>query len=375
MGIASTIKKIDHGFGWSFLGFILAAAFGGLAIYSEFFKNTAPEIYFEVVGNTPVLSVSENLPSLEVIYRGEDIAKAGKSVSVVLLRVANRGSANLLKTYYDEKDPVGMHIDNGAIVRAEILAASNSYLDATASVNFADSKADFGAVILEPGEWYEVKFLVMHRSGLKPSILSHGKIAGFGAIPVVSSPTQQQPEGFLAQAFGGGLWVQAARLIPYTLCLILVIVAIVIPSSSISDRLAERSRRKLVERFKRETELTISNRDEFIFSWFIDIGQSYLERIVRAASDEETLSGRVSKALERGKGADHSYDLSIDHGIYVRASDGSPVHHNIGLSSFQDMVETKFVVETDGVWKPDPAKLRIANSLLDFVSKPSSADV
>src|SRR5690606_9695332 len=164
---------------------------------------------------------------------------------------------------------------------------------------------------------YEVKLLIMHRSGLRPNILSHGKIAGLSAISVVSNPTQHQPEGFFDQTFGGGLWVQSVRLISYTFGFMLLVFAIVIPSSSISDKLTERSRGKLVERFKRETELTISNRDEFIFLWFIDRGQSYLERVVRAASDEETLGERVRKALERNTGAEYPYDLSIDHVIYV----------------------------------------------------------
>lgn len=375
MGIANAIRSIDRGFGWSFLGFVLAAVFGGLAIYSEFFKDTAPDVHFEVVGNTPVLSVSENLPSLEVIYRGEDIAKAGKSVSVVLLRVVNRGTANLLKSHYDENAPLGMHLDNGVIVRAEILTASNDYLNTTASIEFSESGAEFGAVILEPSEWYEAKLLVMHKSELRPTILSHGKIAGLGSIPVVLSPTQQQPEGFLAQAFGGNLWVQASRLVPYAFGLVLLIVIVVIPVSSISDRLAQRSRRKIVEKFKRETELTISNRDEFIFVWFVDFGHAFLARMVRTASDKETLGARVQKALKNGRELDVPFDLAIEHGVYVRASDGSPVHHRVGMSFFKDMVESKFVVETDGEWNADPDKLRIANSLLDFASGTSKSDV
>ena len=214
----------------------------------------------------------------------------------------------------------------------------------------------------------------MHKSGLQPVILSHGKIAGLGSIPVVSSTIQQLPEGFLAQALGGNLWIQAARLIPYSLCLLMLIIATIIPMSSISTKLTLRSRRNLVEKFKRETELTISNRDDFIFLWFVSGGHSFLEKIVRAASDEETLGARILKARKKGNELNVPYDLSIENGIYVRASDRSPIHHGVGPSYFTDMVENKFVVETGGVWKADPSKLRIANALLDFAANNSKID-
>ncbi len=134
MGIVASITRLDRSFGWSFLGFILAVIFGILALYSEFWKTTSPILEFELLSNTPVLDVREKLPDLEVLYQKEDIARTGRTLSVLLCRVVNHGSANLLSTHYDNKAPIGIAVNGGTLIRVELSATSNPYLATAAAV-------------------------------------------------------------------------------------------------------------------------------------------------------------------------------------------------------------------------------------------------
>ena len=128
MGILEDIASIDKKFAWSFLGFLLAAVFGLLSIYTEFWKEEKPKLEFEIVSNTPVLSVRERIDDLEVLYKSQDIAKTGKSLSVVIVRAINNGSTSILKSAYDNDFPIGVKVESGSLIRADISTASSLYL-------------------------------------------------------------------------------------------------------------------------------------------------------------------------------------------------------------------------------------------------------
>src|SRR6185436_1111771 len=289
MGIGAAITKLDRNFGWSFLGFVLAVIFGALAVYSEFWKKTAPILEYELLSNTPVLEVREKLPDLEVLYQGEDIAKAGRTLSVMLCRVVNHGSANLLSAHYDNKASIGIAVNGGTLIRAELSATSNPYLATAAAVRAHGSTVAFEPVILEPGEWFLVKLLVLHKADSPPSLTAHGKIAGMHSIPIVLSVPTSDKESFWYRAFSGSTWTQLVRLVAYFLGAILCVAAVVIPFTAAAEKITTTRRKKFVARFRAVTKIALDPADEFIFSRYIDKGPQYVQRLANAVADSDRL--------------------------------------------------------------------------------------
>jgi len=372
MGIGAAITKLDRNFGWSFLGFVLAVIFGALAVYSEFWKKTAPILEFELLSNTPVLDVREKLPDLEVLYQGEDIAKAGRTLSVMLCRVVNHGSANLLSAHYDNKAPIGIAVNGGTLIRAELSATSNPYLATAAAVRAHGSTVAFEPVILEPGEWFLVKLLVLHKAGSPPSLTAHGKIAGMHSIPIVLSVPTSDKESFWYRAFSGSTWTQLVRLVAYFLGAILCVAAVVIPFTAAAEKITTTRRKKFVARFRAVTKIALDPADEFIFSRYIDKGPQYVQRLANAVADSDRLQKRVEDYLAAKDGP--QLDLLDLEQLYMndRLSEESPVRmHRMRLRrdyyETGEMIRNMFIKKVNGRWAAVPDRLKVAAAFIDYI--------
>ncbi|HEV7669382.1 MAG TPA: hypothetical protein VGS22_12730 [Thermoanaerobaculia bacterium] len=280
MSLSAALNRLDKRYAWSLLGFVLALVFGFLSLYTEFLRDRRPQIRFEVISDASVLDVREKLGNLEIIYDGVDIQKARRSLRVIIIRVTNEGPDDVLKTHYDEKAPLGFRVLHGKLIRAEVLASSNLYLrEMLASLGHVADRAVFPPVILEAGEWFTVKSLILHSEGSRPTLEPTGKIAGVREIRRVDSTEAAAEPGFWSQAFSGGPWVQAARLPTYFFGLILVVLGMVAPIATASGALAKRRRRQHVSQFKSMTKLQLTDSDEFIFERYIETDLRYLMRL------------------------------------------------------------------------------------------------
>lgn len=86
MSIISNIAAIDRKFAWSFFGFVLAVFFGGITIYNEFIRNPNPSLSVQILSDTNVLDVRENVPELKIVYGDVDIKSLSQTLSVVVFR-------------------------------------------------------------------------------------------------------------------------------------------------------------------------------------------------------------------------------------------------------------------------------------------------
>ena len=230
---------------WSLLSVILAVLFGGLTVYSEFIKDRKPKLKFEVVSNTSVLDVREELGKLEILYDGLDIKKSKQSLRVVIVRVVNPGETDILMDHYDERVPLGFAISNGELLRAELLRASSQYLISNLRVSFTDSlRGVFEPVILESKEFFTFKALILHAQGTPPTLSPQGKIAGIKTINLTEKSSTESEKSYWHLVFAGGVWVQAARLISYFFGLILLLFAVISPVVFISGKFTRRKRTK-----------------------------------------------------------------------------------------------------------------------------------
>lgn len=376
MGILSSITKLDRNFGWSFLGFVLAAIFGLLSLYTEFWKEASPRLEFELLSNAPVLDVREKLPDLEVLYQSQDIAKSGKTLSVLLVRAVNRGSADILSSYYDSKAPVGLDIKGGALIRADLSDSSNAYLRTAARVTAKESIITFEPVILERDEWFLVKALVLHNVGSQPIVAAHGKVAGQRKIPVVPPTAASEKEGFWSRSLSGDIWTQLIRAPAYFVGFILVIVGVVAPSAAISDVVTRRRRKRLVERFKERTKVSLTESDEFIFEGFMRVGAQYVQRLTNSVADPERLQQRV--LAERRLAADFRVPDDLDFVSRSELAHAESSDYPLRFSRSIDMaplIKNGFIAQSEGRWVPVPDRLKVATSFIEYIELVGATNV
>lgn len=85
MNIKNKLSKIDQKFSWSFLGFIIGIIGIGFTIYTIFFFEKVPIIKYEVISNTSVLDVKENISRLDIIFDSVSIKKSEQNLRIITL--------------------------------------------------------------------------------------------------------------------------------------------------------------------------------------------------------------------------------------------------------------------------------------------------
>ena len=289
MSVLSSFNSLDKRFAWSFLGFLLAAIFGGITIYTEFFRVNTPSVVVEVINDANVLDVKEDINELSVFYGDVDIKSLNQTLSVLFLRIKNDGGAPILNGYYDENYPFNITLKEGKFLKVEQLGATNDYLISAAQPKIESDKSILlPEVILEPSESYTVKFLALHNSDSSIEIDVLGKIAGTKEIKLKTLNTEDTELSFWGSVFYGDLFVQFARLPIYFLGFIFGLTFVFAPIAMASDAISKRKRKKVVAQYKEYDKGEFTNNHEIIFSTYVYEGLAPLAEAKEALSDKSS---------------------------------------------------------------------------------------
>lgn len=303
MVLAQFVEAVSRKFAWSFIGVMLALIFGGTTIYSEFIEDKRPTLQFDVLTNTSVLDVREQLSNLNILFDGIDIRKQNLSLRVITTRIINNSSIDILKGHYDSNAPLGLHVSTGKVIKTELVGASNDYLREHLTIDARDDQTIlFSSVILDAGQSFTLKLLVLHPKGQIPNLDAVGKIAGIKAIPVLEAFKDGDTESLVTVAFRGSFLVQVVRFFSYAfggfLLLAVVLAAITIPIVVISNKLIERKRKKEVQEFKRITSAVLNESDEFIFTKYVNNGKYAIQTMHLLVTDARYLVTSYAFSLE-----------------------------------------------------------------------------
>lgn len=301
MGFLNAFRKIEKGFAWSFLGFVLAACFGALAIYTEFFRTRAPRLEYELLSNTPVLTTREDVPALKILYQNIDIRQSRQALTVVSLRVRNTGEADILNGHYDAREPLGVVVASGTVLEPRIVDASSEYLRRNAGYTQTGNAAlTFAAVIMEPGEFFTVKFLVLHEDGRSVEIRPRGKVAGLKEITVadLSTPTQSPP--LFSTAFNGTLGVQLVRFAGYAAGSLIGLFASIGTAVWLTGLVSSRRRKGQLARFRQEYNKPLPPDAERLFRKYLSDGEGMLSQVAGDLErDPDLRSAKVALLREK----------------------------------------------------------------------------
>lgn len=313
---ALSLKRLPALF-FGFVGFVSAI----LGIYS-YVKEKEPNIEFQILSNSNVFDVNTDLSKLDITYDSVSLKNSNQNLRVINVRVKNTGDIDILKNYYDEKDPIGFVVSNGGLIEKPIIiAASNPYLRTNLTIFNTINKVTFSSVILEKGEYFDVKILLLHPKRTKPSLLATGKIAGIRKIKVLEYQTKEK-RTFWNIVFEGDIIIQITKSLIYGIILILAFFVVLFIVLGLQDYRSKLRRKKTIENFKRSGHngYVYDPIDEPIFDRIISDGYgAYHWRILRAA--ESDLNRMYKKGLsESDKHAQYEkrrIDKMLLDGIFI----------------------------------------------------------
>lgn len=298
MSIISNIASIDRKFAWSFFGFVLAVFFGGLTLYNEFVKDPNPALSIQILSDTNVLDVRENIPELKIVYGDVDIKSLGQTLSVVVFKVQNLGGAPILGTYYESNAVPRLNLRSGKYIKVEQVGATNDYLAGFAKPALIDqSTLQLPQVILEPNESYTIKALLLHGPRSDLPFKATGKVAGVKSISVVPVESAERKESFWATVVSGSIPTQLARAPVYFFGFLLLLALVIAPLVFVTERIEAFRRGRTVKQFKKHYQDEISDVEARVLSAYQKHGLGPLVRAKELVGDE----GKLRRSLEYAK--------------------------------------------------------------------------
>lgn len=369
MGLITKIGQIDRKFGWSFLGFVLAAMFGGIAIYTEFIRDSSPVVKYEILSNTKILDVKEDVAGLSIIYNAEDIKKARKTLSVLIVTIGNEGRSPILKSYYDGASPLGLTINSGEVIKAEVIAATTDYLKKNAGIRVHDqSSVEFSQIIIEPNESFTAKFLVLIPEQSALTISPKGKIAGVKALLLTDRTSDQMKETFLMKVVSGSLWVQVLRIPTYAIAFILLLIAIITPVSYISDMKDRIKKNRVIRQFKSHTDSSLNELNIEIYKIYKLYGLTVLRRMKKVLLNDkefQTLLRQYEVLASEAEGNSESMNSTTI--AVVGESAGDHMARNPAFV-FKSMLELGLISKTGASYTKNEERIRAMNEFIRFAA-------
>jgi hypothetical protein len=300
-----TIRKLL----FAFLTFISTTGIGIIGLYyTPLFQKDS--LSYEITTNSSVLDVHTDLSSLDISYNGESIKKNSQKLRIVYIRIVNDGSGNIYKNYYDENDLPGLAINNGILAeKPEVIDSSTAYIKKHISINQKDNNSlIFNPIIIDKGDFFTLKLLILHSNSTLPDIISIGKVAGIKEIKVVDKSNIEKNSSvysFLTNVFQGSLLIQFIRLLIYGIFAIILGFITLVIISLISDMRSKKiksQRQKLLDEFEVKHGGDIG-KDE-IFKDFVNNGSEHLAEAMNYIRNNQQLNDEYRKHNNKQKKTD-----------------------------------------------------------------------
>lgn len=194
MSLWDKVKNLDRTFSWSFFGFFLGIGGLGFGIWSHF-VSPSPKITYEILTNTPVLDVREEVDKLDIFYDGNNISEENQSLQVITFRIINSGRVDIGINSYDPKNaPLGLRLEDAVIAQEpKIISTNDEYFLENLNINILETnnEVSFNPVILNSGDFFTIKLLALTSSAEINSnginLVPVGKIAGIKEIQLIKS--------------------------------------------------------------------------------------------------------------------------------------------------------------------------------------------
>lgn len=299
MGIINQLttfeKKLPIGL---FFG-IFGVLFG---LYQTFFHEFKPDLMLEVVSDTSVLSVYENVSDLSINFKGEDLNKSGKELRIVLLKLSNKGNKTILPTEFQPGKPWGFKVEDGEIIDFEVTDSNSRKLVASLNPKKVDSEIIFSPTIFEKEKYFSMKLLVLTNKNKIVNIITTESIADVESVDV-QRRTEKEKETLLKRAFFGDPVIQVFRIFSYSFFMLLSLIILgltSIPIFSAFEKFTKWKRKNKISAFL-DKKKPSKKLFEFLEKLYLNGGLNNLKSQQRILNDDV----KLNKLLNRKMGREH----------------------------------------------------------------------
>jgi hypothetical protein len=285
------LEKLENRVYWGLVGVLLTIVFGIMGLYTYFHERKA-NVQVEVVGESNVLDLHKPLEDLTVYFHNEDIQKKNLNLRIITIQISNTGEMDILQAQFDQKMKWGIKISSGKIINdGRIVGTNSDYLKSSLSPKVVgDNFIEFEKVIFEKNKYFTLEILVLHSKDTLPEITTIGKIAGIDKIPIEKTWETKMRPSFLKTFFDGGFLINFLRLTAAAIVWIILIIAIVLSSETLSSRkgkFKQNKRKKEIEvLFGKESQ---DEKTQLIIDTYINKGLSGLKDIDEFLKDDKGL--------------------------------------------------------------------------------------
>lgn len=281
--IGKLLNNLDRKYAF---GLLTGLIFGLLSVYTDFFRSTSPQIQFDILSNTTVVDLKENIGKIDILYDSTSILLKKQTLSLITLKIANNGNSDVLKNFYDNHFPLGFKIDKGIILeKPTLIQSSNDYIGQSIGLTSKNqNEINFTDFIFEKDEFFILKILVLHNANEQPEIIPEGKVAGVKQISVTKSYLSKETKTFWQRVFDGSVLIHVTRFFTYLFSFVLFALVIVLPIAFVSDSIAKRKRKRKLKEFRIHLRREFTDPEMFLTEFFLDNGIDALKRFKKIAS-------------------------------------------------------------------------------------------
>ncbi|MCL1144467.1 hypothetical protein L2747_00340 [Shewanella marinintestina] len=274
MGILEVLRSAEKKYALSAFGLILGVVVAVITFYFQFRDNN-PRIDFVIQSEISVFDIKEDIGNLDVIYNGNSLKQNNQELKAINVQIINNGSSGILAMHYDDNYLVGLKIKNGEVTsKPSVTAASNNYLETNSTLTQIVDGLLLPKLIFEPGEFIEIKILVLHSKGVQPEIIPYGKIAGMTDDFKVISREKINNNGF--DLLNGIPTEQATNLVLKVISITLLAISLLVKIGTILYELVKKQRRKsILNSYLSSGLIRISKLDRELLGYYVKFGEYF----------------------------------------------------------------------------------------------------
>lgn len=332
------LKKIDKKYAF---GLLTGLIFGVLGFYADFLRQKNPKLEYDIISNTEILDVKEDVGKIDILYDGENLQKQNQTLRLIILRITNTGSEHILKDYYYEDSPLGFRIEKGKILEKPIVLQTSNFELKKAIKFFIDSTqtVTLPNFILEKGDFFTIKLLIKHIQGHEISLTPIGKIVGVKEIKLVNSFIEKENESFWQRLIKGSLGIHITRFFMYIIGFGFGMMAIIFPIAMVSEYFSKKKREKNLKIFKLYLNKESLEKYAWVLKDYQDNGDSKIRYWHKLANDKELLA----KNFNQVKVLNHDCPDELLHQIVARHPD--TMYSYFRLNSITELRKKDVIIE------------------------------
>lgn len=360
MSLLTRFINIDRRLASSFTGAVVLSI---VAFVAGQLYDRKPRLEYEILGQSPVFDVREDVNTLDILFEGRSMRQQHQMLSLLTVKVQNIGNEGINKQVsYDHAALPGFRISNSTIARVDTLDASNEYLSRGLQLSrVSRNEFSFAPIIIDKGDFFVLKFLVVHDESAEPRLEAIGKIANAPATIIAGLPSNDKV-GFMSRALGGSLAVQAARLIIYLVGGLVVFGLMIAGIAWLIEVITDRKRCQHVKNFERSLSREPNKAERYILDLYIKYGASAIVNVNQLLANPTELNREFDSYQTRKKSRSSRWKRRI-----TGNGDFGEFHVIADHDFFEKLLENEVLVEAGGKVSPNTAAGELGRTFETFL--------